>query len=114
MVCHSPHVHVPSITLVLTFACSHSFQQEPVKLGECVRIVGMHMHADEAHSHKYSHVDEHNINAGEPLYFKPAQPGHPTQEEIDDGHAQYVCALRRLFDQHKSELGYGDRELLVS
>jgi hypothetical protein len=45
--------------------------------------------------------------------FKPAQKGHPTQEEIDQAHEEFMIALTSLFDQHKVALGYAERELII-
>jgi len=50
---------------------------------------------------------------GAPLSFVPAAAGRPTDEELDAAHAEFTTALRRLFDEHKGALGYGDRELEV-
>jgi 2-acylglycerol O-acyltransferase 2 len=50
---------------------------------------------------------------GAPLSFELKEKGSPTKEELDTAHAQFCKALRDLFDSHKQELGYGDRELEV-
>ena len=34
--------------------------------------------------------------------------------EVAAAHATYVAALKQLFETHKSALGFGDRELVVS
>ena len=39
--------------------------------------------------------------------------GQPTQAEVDAAHAQYVAALRQLFDRNKASFGYADRELTI-
>ena len=33
--------------------------------------------------------------------------------EVQAAHAAYVAALRALFDAHKADFGYGDRQLVV-
>jgi 2-acylglycerol O-acyltransferase 2 len=48
---------------------------------------------------------------GEPLNFKMKEKGLPTNDELDLAHGEFCEALRHLFDSHKLELGYGDREL---
>ena len=48
---------------------------------------------------------------GEPLTFKMKEEGAPTNEELDVAHEEFCKALRQLFDTHKNDLGYGDREL---
>jgi hypothetical protein len=51
---------------------------------------------------------------GAPLEFPCLKPGEPTDAEVQVAHAAYVAALRKLFNDHKSELGYGDRELILT
>lgn len=36
-----------------------------------------------------------------------------TDEEVQEAHAAYVTALKRLFDDSKARFGYADRELVV-
>ena len=36
-----------------------------------------------------------------------------TLTEVQAAHAAYVAALRALFDAHKTDFGYGDRQLVV-
>lgn len=43
----------------------------------------------------------------------PATPGKPTDEEVAQAHARYVAALKDLFDKHKTEFGFGTRQLNV-
>jgi hypothetical protein len=50
---------------------------------------------------------------GEPLTFEMKDKGSPTSEELDAAHQQFCKALRHLFDSHKKDLGYGDRELEI-
>lgn len=50
---------------------------------------------------------------GEPLSFEVKDKGSPTSEELDAAHEQFCTALKQLFDQHKKELGYGERELEI-
>jgi hypothetical protein len=51
--------------------------------------------------------------AGEPMKFMPSEPGKPKPEEIDAAHKEYMVAVKKLFDQHKVALGYGDRTLEI-
>ena len=37
----------------------------------------------------------------------------PDPKDVDLYHAKYVAAMRKLFDDHKEQLGFGDRELKV-
>jgi len=50
---------------------------------------------------------------GEPLELQCATPGEPTDAEVQAAHAAYVAALRALFDAHKADFGYADRQLVV-
>ena len=50
---------------------------------------------------------------GEPLELACAKKGEPTDAEVQAAHAAYVGALKKLFDAHKAEFGFGDRELVV-
>ena len=50
---------------------------------------------------------------GEPLELQCVKPGEPTDGEVQAAHAAYIEALRKLFDDHKAEFGYGDRQLVV-
>ena len=50
---------------------------------------------------------------GDPLELQCATPGEPTDAEVQAAHAAYVAALRALFDAHKADFGYGDRQLVV-
>ena len=34
--------------------------------------------------------------------------------EVAAGHAAYIAALRKLFNDNKDRFGFGDRELVVS
>ena len=36
-----------------------------------------------------------------------------TLTQVQAAHAAYVTALRALFDAHKADFGYGDRQLVV-
>ena len=35
----------------------------------------------------------------------------PTQKEVEKYHTEYMAALKELYDAHKAEFGYADREL---
>lgn len=50
---------------------------------------------------------------GEPLSFKVKDKTSPTSDELDVAHDQFCTALKHLFDQHKKEYGYGERELEI-
>ncbi len=47
------------------------------------------------------------------MKFMPSEPGKPKPEEIDAAHKEYMVAVKKLFDQHKVALGYGDRTLEI-
>ncbi|KAL6061690.1 Monoacylglycerol O-acyltransferase 3b [Balamuthia mandrillaris] len=61
--------------------------------------------------------------AGEPIAVPPRkkkttkqgeqEEERVSEEEVDRVHAQYIEALTRLFNTHKKELGYADRELVI-
>lgn len=49
------------------------------------------------------------------IFVFPLQvAGQPTDAEVVAAHAEYVERLRSLFDVHKNDFGYGNRELIVS
>ena len=48
---------------------------------------------------------------GEPIPMK--QNRHPTPSEVDAAHSLYMNALVKLFDNHKTSLGYSDKELII-
>ena len=50
---------------------------------------------------------------GDPLSFEMKEKGSPTAEELDKAHGEFCQALQQLFDLHKKELGYGERELEI-
>ncbi len=50
---------------------------------------------------------------GEPMKWTPAKVGEPSTEEIDAAHKEYMEAVKRLFDQHKGALGFGERTLHI-
>ena len=50
---------------------------------------------------------------GKPLVFAVKEKGIPTCEELDTAHAEFITALTRLFDEHKTRLGFGDRQLEI-
>ena len=54
---------------------------------------------------------ETTIVFGKPLSFEMKVKGSPTAEELDEAHAQFCSALKQLFDDNKTKLGFGDREL---
>lgn len=54
-----------------------------------------------------------DVVLGTPIEPVCAVPGSPSDDEIVAAHGAYVTALRRLFDEHKAEFGYGDRQLEV-
>lgn len=53
------------------------------------------------------------IVMGEPIDFKMQEKGAPTKDELETAHKEFCTALLRLFDSHKRDLGYGDRELEI-
>mmetsp|Transcript_14817 Transcript_14817/g.39372 ORF Transcript_14817/g.39372 Transcript_14817/m.39372 type:complete len:179 (+) Transcript_14817:52-588(+) len=54
-----------------------------------------------------------NVVCGAPLDIACATPGQPTDDEVSAACKTYVEALKQLFDSHKEEFGYGERELTV-
>ena len=48
---------------------------------------------------------------GEPIVVTKVEK--PTAEQVDALHAKFISELRRLFDEHKDSLGYGDRILEI-
>jgi len=54
-----------------------------------------------------------NVVCGAPLDIACATPGQPTDDEVSAACKTYVEALKQLFDTHKEEFGYGERELTV-
>ena len=45
---------------------------------------------------------------------KPAEVGtEPPTELVEKVHAEYVAAVRALFESHKESAGYGDRQLNI-
>ena len=48
---------------------------------------------------------------GKPLKF--SQINKPSEEDIDQAHAKYCCALLSLFDEHKVKLGYDSAKLEI-
>ena len=48
---------------------------------------------------------------GKPLSFPMKDSGSPSQEEVDLAHETFCAELKKLFDEHKGEVGYRDREL---
>lgn len=50
---------------------------------------------------------------GKPLEFKTKEKVAPTAEELDAAHAEFITELAKLFDEHKTRLGYGDRQLEI-
>lgn len=63
-----------------------------------------------------SHVALFRVLAIFPFIFvSPLQvAGQPTDAEVMAAHAEYIERLRSLFDEHKNDFGYGNRELIVS
>ena len=37
----------------------------------------------------------------------------PTREDVEKHHMIYIAALRKLYDEHKEQFGYGERELQI-
>ena len=52
-----------------------------------------------------------NIVFGDPILFP--QDDSPEKEVVSAAHAQFVTALTKLFNDHKKDYGFGDRELEV-
>ncbi|KAK6055715.1 diacylglycerol acyltransferase [Cooperia oncophora] len=52
-----------------------------------------------------------NTVLGAPI--KVTKTEHPTQEQIDDLHRQYVTKLQELFDTHKTKYGVSPQTQLV-
>ena len=50
---------------------------------------------------------------GKPLSFKVKEIGMPTDEELNKAHSLFCKELTRTFDEAKTDLGYGDRELEI-
>lgn len=48
---------------------------------------------------------------GKPIVVEKIE--HPTPEDVDKVHAQYVAELVRVFDKYKAKYGYQDAELRV-
>jgi 1-acyl-sn-glycerol-3-phosphate acyltransferase len=53
-----------------------------------------------------------NVVIGQPL--RVARNPAPSDEEVAAVHAQYICALKALFDANKAKFGFADRELLIA
>ena len=53
------------------------------------------------------------IVIGKPLQFTMKGDDGPTEEELNTAHDLFVKELVKLFDEHKEQLGYGDRTLKV-
>ena len=56
---------------------------------------------------------ETTIVFGRPLNFVMKNPGSPTPEELDVAHGEFCRTINKLFDEHKTYLGYGDRSLTI-
>lgn len=54
-----------------------------------------------------------DVVVGDPIEPVCAVPGSPSDGEIVRAHANYVAAIRSLFDEHKAEFGYEQRELVI-
>jgi len=50
---------------------------------------------------------------GKPLVLNVKEEGNPTPEELDTAHVEFMTALTSLFDEHKTRLGFGDRQLEI-
>lgn len=50
---------------------------------------------------------------GEPLRFSINKIGSPSAEEVDRAQTKFIAALQALFEAHKKELGYENRELEI-
>ncbi|BAO38666.1 diacylglycerol O-acyltransferase 1 [Kluyveromyces marxianus] len=53
-----------------------------------------------------------NVVVGKPIHIKE-KIEHPTIEQIDHYHKQYIAELQRLFDEYKGKFGYGDKTLNI-
>ena len=53
------------------------------------------------------------IVVGEPVPHG-CEDGCPRPEEVRAKHAEYVAAVKALFDKHKARCGYADAELVVT
>jgi hypothetical protein len=49
---------------------------------------------------------------GAPLNFK-MEGNSPTDAELEAAHEKFMMKLKHLFDEHKTEYGYGNRELEI-
>jgi 1-acyl-sn-glycerol-3-phosphate acyltransferase len=50
---------------------------------------------------------------GKPIHFDVKEKGLPTLEELDLAHSKFIVALKLLFDEHKTKLGYEARKLEI-
>jgi 1-acyl-sn-glycerol-3-phosphate acyltransferase len=50
---------------------------------------------------------------GVPMTFTVKEKGNPSHEELLNAHKTFCDELTKLFDTHKRELGYGERELEI-
>jgi 1-acyl-sn-glycerol-3-phosphate acyltransferase len=50
---------------------------------------------------------------GKPVDMSCKEPGKPTDEEVQAKHKEFVDTLKRLFDDNKTALGYGNRILEI-
>lgn len=51
---------------------------------------------------------------GEPIIVKPVERHEITQEQVNQLHHEYITRLVALYNEHKAQHGYADRELIIA